>query len=103
MRTHSKEKPHICHACGKTFARRDALRRHERMDAEGKKIHCTPTNVSSIATMNQSPLAHFSPQQLAQLSQMAMSSVEVATQEMSNGKMHHPSLLHADMRHDHSL
>ncbi|KAJ3175552.1 hypothetical protein HK101_010635 [Irineochytrium annulatum] len=37
---HSTEKPYMCMRCGKGFARRDALKRHEKAVAEGKKVHC---------------------------------------------------------------
>ncbi|KAH7013014.1 hypothetical protein EDB80DRAFT_709225 [Ilyonectria destructans] len=33
IRTHTKEKPYVCH-CGSSFARRDLLRRHERLAHE---------------------------------------------------------------------
>ena len=34
-------KPFSCEYCGKMFSRRDALRRHERMDSQGKRAHCS--------------------------------------------------------------
>ncbi|KAI9207450.1 uncharacterized protein BJ171DRAFT_408263, partial [Polychytrium aggregatum] len=39
IQTHTRERPHVCPRCHRQFARRDALRRHERVDAQGGK-HC---------------------------------------------------------------
>lgn len=36
-KTHVKEKPHVCKFCGRSFARKDALRRHEQVDSDGSK------------------------------------------------------------------
>ncbi|RKP00991.1 hypothetical protein CXG81DRAFT_8382, partial [Caulochytrium protostelioides] len=37
---HTQERPYACATCGKGFARRDALRRHERSLREGRKMTC---------------------------------------------------------------
>lgn len=48
QKVHSQDKPHMCQHCGRSFSRRDALRRHERMDPEGKRIHCSLNPVDGL-------------------------------------------------------
>ncbi len=83
------------------------------MDSEGKKIHCNATAaaVTAVSALNSSALAHFSSQQLAHLSQIAMSTVGDGGQgdmgSVSDGglssHLHTSHLIHPDIRHDHSL
>lgn len=40
MKSHDEKKQHVCMLCGRQFARRDALKRHENMDSTGKSAHC---------------------------------------------------------------
>jgi curved DNA-binding protein CbpA len=43
---HSRDKPFTCPRCGRGFSRRDALKRHEKSLAEGKKVHCVPLSLN---------------------------------------------------------
>ena len=43
---HTLDKPYRCPRCRKGFSRRDALKRHQKSVAEGKKVQCNPSEGS---------------------------------------------------------
>ncbi|KAJ3088617.1 Zinc finger and BTB domain-containing protein 8A [Physocladia obscura] len=46
MFTHTTARPFSCQRCGKGFARKDVLRKHEEAFESGKKVNCVPKTLS---------------------------------------------------------
>ncbi|KAI0405544.1 amidase signature domain-containing protein [Xylaria palmicola] len=90
VRTHTKEKPFICH-CGAAFTRRDLLTRHQRIAAHGTSIRASDGGQSST-----SPDVAVEPDVAAANAAASLSSMSATWAQRSQYMSNQPPIAHHD-------